>query len=87
MSKELFKDCSGIANNNLINKGKGNLREFIKTYLSLAKKLGKESIAFEAISNLPPQSSLNNPAVIDDIVEFCSNNKTQENIVSNTLTR
>ena len=84
MSKEMFSSCSKIANNNLKNKGKGNLREFLKTYLLLSKNMGKEMIAFEAINELPPEASLNNPAHIDDIISFCAQNLNKENIVEKT---
>lgn len=70
MSVQKFEECNRLANINLNNKGQ--LSEFLKSYLSLSQELGKEQIAYEGIVELPPSNTLNNPdPSIDVIVSVC----------------
>jgi hypothetical protein len=70
MNKEYFENCNKLANNNLNNKG--NLSEFLKSYLVLAQSLGLEQIASAAIVELPPSTSFNNPDPrVDVVVSLC----------------
>jgi len=86
MSKKTFEVCSGIANNNLNNKG--NLSEFLKAYLNLAKEMGKEEIAYEAISEIPPSEALvNKDPKVDIIVSMCEQSlmNVRQNIVEEPM--
>lgn len=81
MSRQMFETCNAFANNNLLNKG--NLSEFLKSYLSLAQSLDKSEIAYEEVSQLPPSDSLNNPDPrVDIIVSMCGESLVKEEKVS-----
>lgn len=58
MNRELFKQFNDQANYNL--GVKGNLSQVLVAGLNLAKGMGKEKIAVEKISSLPPAEALNN---------------------------
>lgn len=71
--RQSFEICNRLANNNLNNKG--NLSQFLKSYLILAQQMGKENIAYEGIMELPPSSAFNNPdARVDVIISACEQN-------------
>lgn len=70
MSRQKFEECNRLANINLNNGGQ--LLEFSKAYILLGQRMGKEQVALEAISELPPENSLNNKVVgLDAIVSMC----------------
>jgi len=59
MTKELFEKFNEQANYNL--GVRGNISKVVVAYNDLAKGMGKEDVAINMISSLPPASSLNNP--------------------------
>lgn len=64
--RELFEKFNEQANYNL--GVRGNLSEVVVAYTALAKGMGKEDVAIDMISSLPPASSLNNPDMrLDEI--------------------
>lgn len=82
MSRNKFEDFNRLANNNMTNKG--NLSEVLKAYLVLAQSMGKEEIAYESISELPPSQALNNPDPrVDIIISACGQNL--ENLKANSV--
>ena len=82
MSRQNFENCNRLANNNLNNKG--NLSEFLKSYLVLAEAMGKENIAYEAVTELPPSQSFDVPDPrIDVVVSLCE--ESLENIKENAV--
>lgn len=66
MTKELFENFNEQANYNF---GiKGNLSKVVVSYMALAKSMGKEDVAIQMISELPPAEKLNNPDMrLDEI--------------------
>jgi len=81
--RQKFDFCNKVANNNLNNPG--NLSEFLKGYLTLSIAMGKEEIANQAISELPPASSFNNPDPnVDKLIIVCEQNLMQQNIAGMT---
>ena len=68
--RKQFDVCNKLANNGLYNNGQ--LSEFLKAYLSLADKMQKTEIAYEAVAGIPPAESLNSKDKnIDVIVSMC----------------
>ena len=57
--KELFDQFNEQANYNL--GVRGNISKVVVAYADLAKGMGKEDVAIDMISSLPPASALNNP--------------------------
>ena len=79
--REQFNVCNKLANNGLNNNGQ--LSEFLKAYISLADKMQKTEIAYEAIAGIPPAETLNNKDQnVDVIVSMCEqslvNNRQEE---------
>ena len=58
--RELFENYNEKVNSNYHAKG-GHISEVVVAYTALAKGMGKEDIAVDMVSKLPPSSSLNNP--------------------------
>lgn len=78
MNRIIFENCNKLANNNLNNKG--NLSEFLKSYIELASNMGMQNIAYESIIELPPSQAFNNPDPrLDVIISMCEQNYTKEN--------
>lgn len=70
MNRQDFENCNRLANNNLNNKG--NLSEFLKSFLIFSQSMGKEQDAYSWITELPPSHAFNNPDPrVDVIISAC----------------
>ena len=68
--RKSFENCNKIANNNLNNKG--NLSEFLVSYIDFADKMGMGIEGRELVSEIPFANVLNNPDYrVDVIINKC----------------